>query len=438
MTMSDSVESQMPESAAAPSLLSALRIRDYRLVWAGESISLLGDQFYLVALPWLTLQLTGSGLALGTVAAAAGIPRAIFMLLGGAMTDRFSPRSVMFVSNSLRVILAALIAILVLTHNIQLWMLVLAALTFGLVDAFFFPASSAVIPMIVDNEHIPSGNALMQITTQLSSFVGPALAGLVIANLMGVSDLKMLETAGTSVDTAGIGIAIGFDALTFLIASVLLWLMKGGRTASAPSGNKQNVLAAIGEGLRLVWADPILRTMILLTAAINLFFTGPMGVGVPMLANRLPEGAAALGAIFSAFGGGALLGAILAGTLPTPRRLGIIIMSLIGIAGTGLGLFSLVNSLLVAVLVAAGMGMAIGFTNVSSISWLQKRIPPEKMGRVMSLVMLGSFGLGPISNLLAGLLVDNHLTLMFGISGLCLLVMSALALTTRAVRSMGS
>lgn len=438
MVMSDSLEGQTPKAPAAPSLLSALRIRDYRLVWAGESVSLLGDQFYLVALPWLTLQLTGSGLALGTVAAAAGIPRAIFMLLGGAMTDRFSPRSVMFVSNSLRVILAALIAILVLTHNIQLWMLVLAALTFGLVDAFFFPASSAVIPMIVDNELIPSGNALMQITTQLSSFVGPALAGLVIANLTGVSDLKMLETAGTSVDTAGIGIAIGFDALTFLIASVLLWLMKGGRTASAPSGEKQNVLAAIGEGLRLVWADPILRTMILLTAAINLFFTGPMGVGVPVLANRLPEGAAALGAIFSAFGGGALLGAILAGTLPPPRQLGIVIMSLIGTAGVGLGLFSLVSSLLVAVLVAAGMGAAIGFTNVSSISWLQKRIPPEKMGRVMSLVMLGSFGLGPISNLLAGLLVDNHLTLMFGASGLCLLVMSALALTTRTVRSMRS
>src|SRR6059058_2030972 len=87
------------------SLMSAVRVRDFRLVWAGESISLLGDQFYMVALPWLTLQLTGSGLALGAVAAAGGIPRAIFMLLGGAMTDRFSPRNVMFVSNALRVIL---------------------------------------------------------------------------------------------------------------------------------------------------------------------------------------------------------------------------------------------------------------------------------------------------------------------------------------------
>ncbi|MCA0453805.1 MAG: MFS transporter [Chloroflexi bacterium] len=437
MEMSDSAQAQAPKlTAPPPSLLSVLRVRDFRLVWTGESISLLGDQFYMVALPWLTLQLTGSGLALGAVAATAGIPRAIFMLLGGALTDRFSPRSVMFVSNTMRVVLAGLVAILVLTHTIQLWMLFVAALLFGLVDAFFFPASSAVVPMIVDADHIPSGNALMQITAQLSGFVGPALAGIVIAQLTGVKDLQALEATGGAVDTAGIGVAIGFDALTFLIAAVLLWLMRGGRTAAAQSGEPQNVLGAIGEGLRLVWRDPILRTMVVLTAAINLFFTGPMGVGIPVLANRLPEGAAAFGYILSAFGGGALVGAILAGTLPPPKRLGIVVMSLIGIAGIGLGLFGLVNHVLVAVLVAAGMGMAIGFTNVSSISWLQKRIPPEKMGRVMSLVMLGSFGLGPISNFLAGLLVDHHLMLMFSGAGLMLLLVALFSLSNRAVRAM--
>src|SRR5262245_12382591 len=111
--------SESPKPSPAPSLMSAVKVRDFRLVWAGESISLLGDQFYMVALPWLTLQVTGSGLALGAVAAAGGIPRAIFMLLGGAMTDRFSPRSVMFVSNALRVVLTALIALLVITHNVQ-------------------------------------------------------------------------------------------------------------------------------------------------------------------------------------------------------------------------------------------------------------------------------------------------------------------------------
>jgi MFS family permease len=430
--------STVPEAPAAQAtLMSAFKVRDFRLVWAGESISLLGDQFYMVALPWLTLQLTGSGLALGAVAAAGGIPRAVFMLLGGAITDRFSPRSVMFVSNALRIILTALITLLVLTHSIQFWMLFLASLTFGLVDAFFFPASTAIVPMVVAKEQIESGNALMQITAQLSNFVGPALAGLVIAGLSGAGNLQSLEASASTGDVRGIGLAIGFDTLTFIIAAIALWLMKGGR-AAAQHEEKQNVFASISEGLSLVWSDPILRTMILLTAAINFFFTGPMGVGIPVLANHLPEGAAAFGAILSAFGGGALVGAILGGTLPTPRQLGIIAMLLIAAAGAGLGLFGLVNNLLIAIVVAIGMGLAVGYTNVVVISWLQKRIPAEKMGRVMSLVMLGSFGLGPISNFIAGTLVDNHLTLMFGAAGLFLLLMSLYALTNRDIRAMGS
>jgi MFS family permease len=421
-----------------PSLFSALKVRDFRLVWAGESISLLGDQFYLVALPWLTLQLTGSGLALGAVAAAAGIPRAVFMLLGGAMTDRFSPRSVMFISNALRVIITALITLLVLTHSIQFWMLFIAALIFGFVDAFFFPASTAIVPMVVAKEQIESGNALMQITGQLSNFVGPALAGLVIASLSGAVNMQSVETSAATGDIRGIGIAIGFDTLTFIFAAIALWLMKGGRAAAAQHEEKQSVLASIGDGLRLVWGDPILRTMIIVISAINFLFTGPMGVGIPVLANHLPEGAAALGAILSGFGGGALAGAILGGTLPRPRQLGITVMVLLAAAGAGLGLFGIVHNLWIAVVVAISMGLAVGYVNVVSISWLQKRIPAEKMGRVMSLVMLGSFGLGPISNFIAGLLVDNYLTLMFGAAGFILVLMSLGSLTNRDVRAMGS
>jgi MFS family permease len=441
MTVSQPVDiTPNPEQAAPPappSLMSAFKVRDFRLVWAGESISLLGDQFYMVALPWLTLQLTGSGLALGAVAAAAGIPRAVFMLLGGAITDRFSPRSVMFASNAIRILLTALITVLVLTHAIQFWMLFITALIFGLVDAFFFPASTAIVPMVVEKEQIESGNALMQITAQLSNFVGPALAGLVIASLSGAANLQAVEATVATGDVRGIGLAIGFDTLTFVIAAIALWLMKGGRVA-VKQEHKQSVLSSIGEGLRLVWSDPVLRTMIMLTSAINFFFTGPMGVGIPVLANHLPEGAAAFGAILSAFGGGALVGAILGGTLPSPRKLGIISMSLIAVAGVELSLFGIVNNLLIGVVVAIGMGLAVGYVNVVSISWLQKRIPAEKMGRVMSLVMLGSFGLGPISNFVAGTLVDSHLTLMFAASGLILALMSIYSLTNREVRTMGS
>jgi MFS family permease len=425
---------------ARPSLLNALRVRDFRLVWIGESISILGDQFYMIALPWLALQLTGSGLVLGTVAAVGGIPRAVLMVLGGAITDRLSPRTVMLVSNVLRLLITALLTIVVLTGATQLWMLYLSAFVFGLVDAFFFPAQSAIVPQLVESDQIESGNAMVQITAQLGGFVGPALAGLVIASLSGAANMQALVDSGRTPGAAGIGTAFGFDALTFLIAAIALWLMTGGR--KAPAAEKagepqQSIRAAIGEGLRYVWTDSMLRTLIFLTAAINFLFTGPMGVGMPVLANtRFAEGAAALGIIFSAFGGGALLGALLAGSLPTPRKLGVLVMFLLCAAGIGMAAFGFVNSLPVAGVVAALMGATVGYTNVVMISWLQKRIDPQYLGRVMSLVMLGSFGLGPISNLLAGVMVDVNLTLMYALAGGLLIAITLFSASNRDVRAM--
>ena len=173
------------ETQARPSPLAVLRSRNFRLLWIGEAISLLGDQFYMIALPWLVLQLTGNALAVGTVLAVAAIPRALFMLVGGALVDRFSPRSLMLGSNLVRFGLVVLLAGLVLTGTIELWMLYVMALFFGLADAFFYPAQSAIVPQLVKERDLPTANALVQGTAQLSLFVGPMLAGGLIALFSG-------------------------------------------------------------------------------------------------------------------------------------------------------------------------------------------------------------------------------------------------------------
>ena len=117
MTDTLSLDQKTETINAAP--MSVLRIRNFRLLWIGEGISLLGDQFYMIALPWLVLSLTGNALAVGTVMATAGIPRALFMLVGGALTDRFTPRRLMISSNLARMILTGLLAALVATNLIQ-------------------------------------------------------------------------------------------------------------------------------------------------------------------------------------------------------------------------------------------------------------------------------------------------------------------------------
>ena len=270
-------------------MLKVLRLRDFRLLWLGQGISLLGDQFYFVALPWLVLQLTGNALAMGTVLGLAGVPRAVFVLLGGALTDRLSARFIMLTSNVLRLVLVAFLAALVLTNNIALWMLYIFALTFGLVDAFFYPASSAILPRIVELDDLQAANSLYGATAQISFFLGPVLAGAMIALLAGGTGVAGEQAVP---DHQGIGIAFAVDAISFLCSAITLWLMHLKRRDAQPSvRERQSFWLDIREGLLFAWKDPALRIVLLLVAAINLCAMGPFAVGIPVLANsRLARG----------------------------------------------------------------------------------------------------------------------------------------------------
>ena len=186
--------------------------RDFRLLWLGEGVSLIGDQFAFIALPWLVLQLTGDAFAMGAVLAVAGVPRALFMLFGGALTDRFSPRRVMLVTNLARMLFVAVLAAIILGGRMRaVDDLCLRALLFGLADAFFYPAASAIVPDILPREQLQIGNSITQGTAQLSVFLGPVLAGLVIALFGGRA------ATGGAPDLRGVGLAFAIDALTFLI-----------------------------------------------------------------------------------------------------------------------------------------------------------------------------------------------------------------------------
>jgi MFS family permease len=385
-----------------PALLRPLSDRDFRLLFGGETISVLGDQFHLVALAWLTLQLTGSGLALGTVLMTAAVPRAVLVLLGGALSDRFSPRSLMLSSNAIRAVVVAIIAALVLTGNAQLWQLCLLAGVFGVVDAVFYPAISTIMPMLVAERRLAAANALVHGSQQLAGLIGPALAGLLVA----------------AVQT---GPAFAIDAVSFTIAALALVVMRGGRRAATTDAATapQSVLQTIGSGLRYAWSDPAIRTLVVLTSALNLAFTGPVSVGLAWLANnRFDGGSAAFGIILSAFGAGALLGAILAGSVRRVPRLGAVVLSIGVLLGIGLALIGTAPNVPVVLAIVAPMGVLIGFINVQVIAWMQARVAESMRGRVMSLLMLGSVGLAPISLAASGVLLDlGAATLTFAIAG---------------------
>ena len=123
-----------------------LRNRNFRLWWIGAVISLFGDQFYLVALPWIVLQITGSGIVLASLMTMVALPRTLFILVGGAVSDRLSPRKVMIATASCRATFVTLVALLIWLRMLHLWELYLLSAAFGFADAFAFPAFQAFLP----------------------------------------------------------------------------------------------------------------------------------------------------------------------------------------------------------------------------------------------------------------------------------------------------
>ncbi len=397
-------------------MLSVLSIRDFRLLFAGVSTSLLGDQFALIATPWLVLQLTGDPLALGLVLALEGIPRALFMLFGGAITDRFSPRIIMLASDIVRFLLAGLMAVVVFTGVVQMWMLYAFSLGFGLVAGFAVPAGNSIVPMLVKEKDLQAGNSIIMGVGQLVGFVGPVVAGILIGKF--------------SESFLGIGLAFGIDAVTFAISAVALWLMgSGGKLpSSTDASDKESIWTAIVTGLKYVWDDKALRLIFLVIAAVNFLFVGPVLVGVPVLADqRLAEGAVAFGLLMSGFAVGNLGGFLLAGALPRPtgRTMRLFLIALLAVFGIAMGIVGFINLTWLDFGLMLLLGLGNGYVTIILFTWIQTRTPKTMLGRIMSLLMLSSAGLVPVSQAISGAVGAWNLSLLFvSAGGLIMLVTS--------------
>ncbi len=400
---------------------------NFRLWFTGQTTSLLGDQFHGIAAPWLVLALTNDPVALGTVMALGGIPRAILILVGGAMTDRFSTRSIMLISDVLRLILTALLAVLTFTGAINLWMMYGFALAFGIISAFFYPASGSMLPTLVEQDKLQPANAFSQGSVQLVNFFGPALAGAVIAALSLTTGSKLL----------GVAFAFGVDSFTFLVSGVTLGLMAMPPVARSARAAAENVWESIRAGWSFAYDNLLLRVLFVIIAIINFFFLGPIIVGIPVLANqRLPEGAAAFGIIMSAFGGGNLIGIVLSGALKQTRGINWVATAVLCAFGIGLALLGVLNNTWLNAALMFALGLGNGYISIILVTFLQRRTPAQMLGRMMSLFMLANIGLGPVSQAAAGTVSKWSLEALFIGAGACILVTGVWAAFQPAFKSM--
>jgi MFS family permease len=389
-------------------MMRLMSLRDFRLLFGGAATSLLGDQFALIATPWLVLQLTGDALALGVVLALEGIPRAVFILIGGAITDRLSPRLIMLAADFIRFILTALMAFVVFTGVVQIWMLYAFGLGFGLVAGLAIPAENSIVPMLVDEPDLQAGNSVMMGLTQLVGFVGPTIAGILIG--------------GYSTSFFGIGLAFAVDSLSFAVSAACLWLMRGGGRRRLPgqASEKESLAASILTGVKYLWADEGLRLMFLVILAANFLLVGPLLVGIPVLADqRLPEGAVAFGLLMSAYAGGNLGGYLIAGALPRPSGIlmRMILLGLLLAFGLAFGALGLSPSTWVDFSLLLLLGFGNGYIAIILFTWMQLHTPRDMLGRMMSILMLCSTGLVPVSEAISGAVIKWDLTLLFVSAG---------------------
>ena len=435
--------------AGDSSMWALLRTRNFRLLWGAGTLSAIGDQFDLIAFPWLVLLLTGDALAVGTVIAVGSIPTVLFMLIGGSVVDRSSPRLILQLSNIARILIGSVLAALVLAGWLNLWLLYLFALAKGVADAFYYPAQSALLPRIVTDRQLRHANVITQTTTESSGFVGPMLAGALIAAFSGTNSVvPALEgvTAGARADTAGVGLAFAVVSAAFLVSFLLLALMRlkpeepeaddhSAESQTAEKEGGESVWASIADGFRFVRSDAAMFTLFVLIAGIELFVQGPVTVGIPVLADtQLPQGALAVGIIFSAYAGGALFGGLLAGVLPVPQKgLGRILVFTYVLSGILIMPFGFLTATWPAAVLVVVIGVMGGYTNIMFTAWLQARTPQRVMGRVMSLLMIASIGLSPVSSAVSGGLIKLSLGWVFVGAGAMMALLSVAAATRREI-----
>jgi len=391
-----------------------LRNRAFRLLWVGNTISWTGDQFYLVALPWLVLSLTGSSIVLGAIEMLAAIPRAVLMLVGGAVSDRISPRRILMLTAFARSLLVGAVAALLFLRNLHLWELYFLALGFGVADAFSYPAGPAFLPSIVEPEQLPAANSVSASTRQITTLAAPGPAGLFIR-------------------AYGNAWAFLLDAISFLGIIAALINLPDPPIPSSKAPQK-GMMRSIADGFRYVKADVSLRSLMLVIAVLNFAIAGPVAIGLAVIAKHDFGTASAFGFLMSAFAAGSLVGMLGAGLVRQHRRGRTLLLAgaVIGLCVAPIGFLSRMTTLMPDLVLLGGTA---AFLNIQLISWFQQRVERAVMGRVMSVLMFASMGLLPFSLAIAGVALKASITGTFLSAGAMVLLVILLAASHRAVRA---
>ena len=359
-------------------LLAPLRHRDFRLLWAGMTVSLLGDGVFLVAMAWQAYELWNAPAALSILGIGMTIPTIAFLLPAGVLSDRLDRRKLMIFADAGRAVVIGVLAALSLAGLLTFWELLAIVALYGIGTAFFIPAFDAIVPDLVPAKDLPAANALDQFVRPITlRLAGPALGGALVATL-------------------GTGSAFALNAASFGVSTVAVLLVRPRRHKHSADG--ESPLEAVLDGLRFVRRRVWLWGTLVSAAFAYLAFLGPAEVLLPyVVKNDLHASADDLGLVFAAGGVGAIGAALIMGQRGHPRRdvtFMYIAWALATLAVAGYGFATAPWQLMVACLLFNAL------ETVGTIVWAtikQRHVPASMLGRVSSLDWLISIGLLPLS-----------------------------------------
>jgi MFS family permease len=355
----------------------ALRERDFRLLFAGQVVSLVGDAAFVTALGWRTFSLSGSR-ALGAVLVCQSIAVLASVLLGGALADRFSRRLMMIVSDGIRFAAVGGLALVDASGHLSLGWIAVFAIVVGLGDGLFYPAFGGMVPLVVDQPMIASANSVIGVARWGSILLGPALAGLLYA-------------------PAGSATVFAVDAASFVVSATLVWQTRPRVVEQVEGDGEEGTLRGIVSGWRYVRSVPWLWVTIGLFALVLMLQFAPQQVLLPkMVDERWDRGVGAYALLTTLLGVGTVAGTLLFGHVQPRRRRGVVCYVAFVVNSALLAGFALSPWYELAGALAMARGVCIGFGVAVWETMLMELVPGHLLSRVVSLDYFGSFGLMPV------------------------------------------
>ena len=370
--------------AARARTFSALSVRNYRLWFVGQGLSLSGTWMQTVAQGLLILELTGSGTELGLVTAVQALPVLFLAPWGGVVADRFPKRTILYITQAVAGLLALILGGLVATGSIRVWMVYVLACGLGLVKAVDTPTRQAFVLEMVGKETLVNAVSLNSTQVNLARVIGPTTAAVLIASI-------------------GMAACFILNGLSYFVVIAVLAAMRAGELRPGPLG--QRTKGQLRQGLQYVWSTPVLRTILLMMALIGTL-TYEFTVSLPLFAQMtFGQGANAYAAMSAIMGLGAVAGGLYAATLSLrlPNRL----VWAAGLFGGAVLLTAAAPTLPLALLALAAVGFcSIQFTSLANAT-LQLETAPEMRGRVMALWTMAFLGSTPIGGPLIGVIGEH-------------------------------